>query len=142
MATAKPAVAADFVEGDPYIVDVTIIEGRYRQVRRMWEHLSGNRVIRLVRRSFGPLSLGDLAVGESRELVAAEVDALRQHIVSSMNAGVSEEIGIVKGEQCGEPTKDSQQVASEGLADSSEQRIARRKRPAASEMFSTEKADT
>jgi hypothetical protein len=140
MATAKPAVAADFVEGNPYIVDVTIIEGRYRQVRRMWEHLSGNRVIRLVRRSFGPLSLGGLAVGESRELGAAEVDALRQHIVS--NAVVSEEIGILLEEQCGEPT-DSQQVVGEyEPAESSEQRIDGRERPAASGIISAERVVT
>jgi hypothetical protein len=140
MATAKPAVAADFVEGNPYIVDVTIIEGRYRQVRRMWEHLSGNRVIRLVRRSFGPLSLGGLAVGESRELGAAEVDALRQHIVS--NAVVSEEIGILLEEQCGEPT-DSQQVVGEyEPAESSEQRIDEKERPAASGIISAERVVT
>jgi pseudouridine synthase len=39
------------------VVDVTIVEGRYRQVRRCWEALRGNRVIRLQRLSYGPIEL-------------------------------------------------------------------------------------
>jgi 16S rRNA U516 pseudouridylate synthase RsuA-like enzyme len=39
------------------IVDVTIGEGKYRQVRRCWESLSNNKVIHLQRLSFGPIEL-------------------------------------------------------------------------------------
>ena len=39
------------------IVDVTIGEGKYRQVRRCWESLSNNKVLHLQRLSFGPIDL-------------------------------------------------------------------------------------
>jgi 16S rRNA U516 pseudouridylate synthase RsuA-like enzyme len=39
------------------IVDVTIGEGKYRQVRRCWESLSNNKVLHLQRLSFGPIHL-------------------------------------------------------------------------------------
>jgi pseudouridine synthase len=49
------------------VLRVTIYEGRNRQVRRMFEAL-GYRVLHLVRIGFGPLTLGDLKVGEFRIL--------------------------------------------------------------------------
>jgi len=76
-ATAKPALAAAFVEGDASCVDVTIAEGRNRQVRRMWNVLDDNHVLRLLRLDFGPVALGALAVGTFRELTPTEVDALQ-----------------------------------------------------------------
>ena len=39
------------------VVDVTIGEGKYRQVRRCWESLSNNKVLYLQRLSFGPIDL-------------------------------------------------------------------------------------
>lgn len=52
---------------------LTISEGRYHQVKRMFAAL-GNRVIRLHRESIGALSLDpDLAAGEYRSLSADEV---------------------------------------------------------------------
>lgn len=59
------------------LLDVTIHEGRKRQVRRMFEAL-GLPVEELHRRRYGPLSDKGLAVGEYRELSADEVDALRR----------------------------------------------------------------
>lgn len=56
-------------------VEITLREGRKRQVKRMAEAV-GNRVERLVRIRFGPLELGDLGAGESRRLTPAEVEAL------------------------------------------------------------------
>ena len=58
--------------------ELTIHEGRNRQVRRMVAAV-GNDVKALVRVSTGPLSLGDLPPGKSRELSEAEVSALRTH---------------------------------------------------------------
>jgi len=59
------------------VVDVTIHEGRNRQVRDMFEAL-GHPVQTLVRLRFGPISLGDLGVGRTRELTPRELSALRR----------------------------------------------------------------
>lgn len=56
---------------------VTMGEGRKREVRRMLAAL-GLRVQRLRRVALGPLVLGGLAAGESRELTAQEVQLLKQ----------------------------------------------------------------
>lgn len=57
------------------LVELTIKEGRNRQVRRMGEAV-GHPVIRLVRSSLGPLSLGRLKPGSFRRLGTAEIRAL------------------------------------------------------------------
>src|SRR5207245_2690077 len=57
----------------PDVIEITIHEGRKRQVKRMCEHV-GHRVRRLERVAFGPLELGDLAPGRSRRLNPAEVE--------------------------------------------------------------------
>ena len=59
------------------VVDITIHEGRNRQVREMFEAL-GHPVQTLVRMRFGPISLGDLGVGRTRELTAKELAGLRR----------------------------------------------------------------
>jgi 23S rRNA pseudouridine2605 synthase len=56
-------------------VEITIREGRKRQVRRMAETV-GNRVEELTRTRIGPLELGDLRRGEGRRLDGREIDAL------------------------------------------------------------------
>jgi 23S rRNA pseudouridine2605 synthase len=56
-------------------VEITISEGRNRQVRRMMEAV-GHPVRRLVRTSIGPLKLGRLKPGTARRLSPAEVRAL------------------------------------------------------------------
>lgn len=61
---------------EPGLVEIELREGRKRQVRRMCEAV-GHRVIALERIAFGPLVLGDLPPGESRRLIAAEVELLR-----------------------------------------------------------------
>jgi 23S rRNA pseudouridine2605 synthase len=60
----------------PEEVEITIHEGRNRQVRRMCEAV-GHRVLELERVAFGPLRLGALAPGASRRLRASEVERLR-----------------------------------------------------------------
>jgi 23S rRNA pseudouridine2605 synthase len=57
-------------------LQITIREGRNRQVRRMCEAV-GHPVTRLRRVRFGPLELGDLASGAHRLLDEGEVEALR-----------------------------------------------------------------
>ena len=56
-------------------VRITLTEGRYHQVRRMFAAV-GNHVVALHRRSVGGLELGRLEVGGWRELSADEVAAL------------------------------------------------------------------
>jgi 23S rRNA pseudouridine2605 synthase len=60
----------------PHILELTIHEGRKRQVKRMCEAI-GHPVTELQRIAFGPLRLGDLAPGHHRRLTAAEVERLR-----------------------------------------------------------------
>lgn len=60
----------------PGVVELTIREGRKRQVRRMCEAV-GHDVRALQRTAFGPLHLERLPPGESRRLSAAEVERLR-----------------------------------------------------------------
>jgi 23S rRNA pseudouridine2605 synthase len=57
-------------------IEVTLREGRNRQVRRMLEAV-GNEVVALRRVSFGPLNLGDLKVGAARPLSDDEIAELR-----------------------------------------------------------------
>ena len=59
------------------VVDITIHEGRNRQVRRMFEAVD-HPVQALVRLRFGPIALGDLPVGHTRAVTAKELSALRR----------------------------------------------------------------
>jgi 23S rRNA pseudouridine2605 synthase len=59
----------------PDVLEITIHEGRKRQVRRMCEAV-GHRVVSLERIRFGPLSLGTLKPGRHRKLTLAEVQRL------------------------------------------------------------------
>jgi len=58
-------------------VELTIHEGRKRQVKRMLAAV-GHPVIALQRVGFGPLRLGELAPGKHRRLTAAEIERLRK----------------------------------------------------------------
>ena len=59
------------------VVELTIREGKKRQVRRMLEAV-GHRVVELERVAFGPLGLRGLEPGKSRRLTKAEVERLRR----------------------------------------------------------------
>ncbi|MEK6694499.1 MAG: hypothetical protein AABY67_03980 [Nitrospirota bacterium] len=58
-------------------LQVTLREGQNRQVRRMTA-AAGHPALRLVRVAVGPVTLGDLQLGQWRELTGAEVAGLRK----------------------------------------------------------------
>ena len=57
-------------------VEITIHEGRNRQVRRMFEHF-GYRIHNLKRIAYAGLTLGGVKRGASRQLTIREVKALK-----------------------------------------------------------------
>jgi pseudouridine synthase len=74
----KPAVVTRVRDSVKYsFIEITIHEGRNRQVRRMIEAI-GSKVLKLVRIAIGPLQIGDLQIGKYRTLTAAEVQRLTQ----------------------------------------------------------------
>jgi 23S rRNA pseudouridine2605 synthase len=70
---------------DVSLVDVTIHEGRNRQVRRMFEAVE-RPVVGLVRLRFGPIALGDLPLGGIRAATEREVAALRRLVAEAQPA--------------------------------------------------------
>ena len=58
-------------------VEMTLHEGRNRQVKRMWERM-GYLVLKLIRASFAGLSVRDLKAGEHRHLRPGEVEKLKR----------------------------------------------------------------
>lgn len=72
----KPAVKCQKRTGDKALLQITIHEGRNRQIRRMCA-IAGMEVQRLKRIREGSLSLGQLPLGKWRYLTKEEVQALR-----------------------------------------------------------------
>ncbi|RKF19227.1 rRNA pseudouridine synthase [Altericroceibacterium spongiae] len=58
-------------------IEMTLTEGKNREVRRVLEHL-GLQVSRLVRTAYGPFELGDLPRGQAGEIKQADVERLRK----------------------------------------------------------------
>lgn len=73
------------VRRDVSVVDLTIHEGRNRQVRRMFEEVE-HPVLTLVRMRFGPLALGELPVGAVREVTERELAALHRLVADAQAA--------------------------------------------------------
>lgn len=72
----RPAMVRRVRDSEKYtFLEITITEGRNRQVRRMIEAL-GAVVLKLVRVSIGPLRLGTLQIGKWRQLNPDEVRML------------------------------------------------------------------
>ncbi|HEY1302636.1 MAG TPA: pseudouridine synthase [Vicinamibacterales bacterium] len=72
----RPAVVSRVRDSAKYThFEITLTEGRNRQVRRMVEVLD-SRVLKLVRVKIGPLVIGTLPIGKWRRLTAAEVASL------------------------------------------------------------------
>lgn len=72
----KPLLPATLEVLSPRSARVTLTEGRYHQVRRMFAAL-GNHVETLHRDRFGPLTLADLPEGAHRPLTPDEEQSLR-----------------------------------------------------------------
>lgn len=66
-------------------LEITISEGRNRQVRRMIEAV-GSKVLKLVRTRIGPLAIGDLPIGKWRRLTKSEVRSLLKAARSATGA--------------------------------------------------------
>lgn len=72
----KPALVERVRDGAKYtFLEITITEGRNRQVRRMIEAVD-SKVLKLVRTAIGQIRIGDLPIGKWRRLTAEEVRAL------------------------------------------------------------------
>jgi len=73
----RPATVTRLRDSASYThVEITLTEGRNRQVRRMVEAL-GARVLKLVRVRIGSIAIGALPIGKWRLLTREEVDALK-----------------------------------------------------------------
>ena len=74
----KPASLNILESGPVSKIELTITEGKFHQVKRMFESV-GKRVVYLKRLSMGPLSLDpELGLGEYRHLTEEEVNSLKQ----------------------------------------------------------------
>jgi len=74
----RPAAVQRIRDGAKHsFLEITISEGRNRQVRRMLEAID-SKALKLVRTSIGPLRIGDLVIGKYRPLTPVEVESLRQ----------------------------------------------------------------
>ena len=75
---ALPAELTVLRSGDVSLAELTITEGKFHQVKRMFSAV-GHEVLELHRCSFGPLELpADLPAGAWRELTEEELAALRK----------------------------------------------------------------
>jgi 23S rRNA pseudouridine2605 synthase len=72
-----PTAPAEVERRGERVIEITIREGRKRQVRRMAEAV-GHEVEALTRISIGPLELGNLRPGQASRLSPNEVDSLWQ----------------------------------------------------------------
>jgi 23S rRNA pseudouridine2605 synthase len=73
--TSGPAIVREVRATEKYTwFELTITEGKNRQVRRMFEAI-GHPVLKLVRIRIGGLALGDLAIGKYRVLSGQEAEA-------------------------------------------------------------------
>jgi len=72
----RPAVVTRLRDTGKYThLEMTITEGRNRQVRRMIEAV-GSKVLKLVRTAIGPVRIGDLPIGKWRRLTEDEARSL------------------------------------------------------------------
>lgn len=89
-------------EPNTSIVELTLHEGRNRQVRRMLDRV-GHPVLRLIRVRVGPVALGDLAPGAWRDLTRAEITRIRQGGKAANNTAVPDKSGTAEKPRPGRP---------------------------------------
>lgn len=78
----KPGDLVILKAGETSDIELTISEGKFHQVKRMFESV-GKKVMYLKRLSMGPLELDEtLELGEYRELTTEEIDMLQQYEVN------------------------------------------------------------
>lgn len=75
--TSKAKVRVLAQKSDESLLEITIHEGKNRQIRRMADAV-GHPVISLQRTQIGPISDNKLPIGQYRELTAAEIHSLRK----------------------------------------------------------------
>jgi len=74
----RPAEVRRVRDAEKYShIEIRISEGRNRQVRRMAEAV-GSKVVKLVRTAIGPVGIGELKIGEWRELTVSEIEKLKR----------------------------------------------------------------
>ncbi|MBA3724715.1 MAG: rRNA pseudouridine synthase [Candidatus Levybacteria bacterium] len=61
------------------LLEITLHEGRNRQIRRMCETV-GIKLLELERVAFGPIAIGNLKTGKYRELTMKELEALKNAV--------------------------------------------------------------
>jgi len=72
----RPAIVKRLRDTAKYtFLEITLTEGRNRQVRRMLEAV-GSKVLKLVRTAIGPVRIGDLPIGKHRWLTGEEIRQL------------------------------------------------------------------
>lgn len=77
----RPALVSRVRDSGKYThLEITITEGRNRQVRRMIE-AAGSKALKLVRTAIGPIQIGGLEIGKHRDLTLAELEMLGCHIL-------------------------------------------------------------
>lgn len=75
--TSPAGVRVVDVRAHESVIELSIHEGRNRQVRRMCDAV-GHPVIELVRIAYGPLRLAGVAIGDSRPLTDQEIRRMRK----------------------------------------------------------------
>jgi pseudouridine synthase len=76
--TAPASVKKTGTTGKNSWLEITVTEGRNRQVRRMCA-VVGHPVLKLKRIRYGPIRLGNLKPGFYRDLTPAEIEKLRKY---------------------------------------------------------------
>jgi len=95
--TAPAQLRVVAVTRERSIVDLTLHEGRYRQVRRMFDAV-GHPLTALVRLRFGPVALGSLRPGETRALTERERKALAALLRKTPKDGANQSSRNTRGD--------------------------------------------
>jgi 23S rRNA pseudouridine2605 synthase len=87
----RPAVVKRVRDSARYtFFEITITEGRNRQVRRMVEAIDA-KVLKLVRVRIGEIGIGDLQIGTHRELTPSEVSQLYRRTTAHVGEAFSKD---------------------------------------------------